>query len=57
MDQQFGDCVIDRSVCNWSYLVSPVAVLLQYVADVGGQKSRACSELLENASSLEGRGC
>jgi len=35
-------------------LVSPVAVLLQCVADVGGQESRACSEVLVNAISLVG---
>jgi len=32
--------------------VSPVAVLLQCVAEDGGQESRACSEVLVDASSL-----
>jgi hypothetical protein len=37
-------------VFETSYFVPPVAVLCQCVADVGGQESRACSELLVNAS-------
>jgi len=36
--------------------VPPVAVLCQCVADVGGQESRACSEVLVNASWLAGGG-